>query len=197
MSSGWNHNSHYHDVLLRAVPRPCGRALDVGCGQGDFARRLAVVADRVDAIDRDAAMIAAVRQRCADLPNVHVVQADFLRWGDAGAYDYVSMIATLHHMPMREALTHAADLLRPGGRLALLGLYRVASITDLASCAVAYPVSWFHRATRVTAGDAAPIQAPAMTFAEIRGEVATVLPDATSRLHLLWRYSLIWTKPAG
>jgi hypothetical protein len=37
---GWNHNSHYHDLLLAAVPPGCRRALDVGCGLGTFARKL-------------------------------------------------------------------------------------------------------------------------------------------------------------
>ena len=48
---GWNHNTHYHEQLLRAVPRPCRRALDIGCGVGQFARRLASVVEHVDAID--------------------------------------------------------------------------------------------------------------------------------------------------
>src|ERR1035438_1423379 len=34
----WNHNIHYHDVVLRSVPPRCRRALDVGCGQGLLAR---------------------------------------------------------------------------------------------------------------------------------------------------------------
>jgi 2-polyprenyl-3-methyl-5-hydroxy-6-metoxy-1,4-benzoquinol methylase len=37
----WNHNTHYHDIVLRNVPRGCGEALDVGCGDGLLARRLA------------------------------------------------------------------------------------------------------------------------------------------------------------
>ena len=41
MADGWNHNTHYHVRLLQAVPCPCGRALDVGCRLGGFARRLA------------------------------------------------------------------------------------------------------------------------------------------------------------
>jgi len=40
----WNHNVQYHDVILRAVPRQCRRALDVGCGQGLLAQHLSAVA---------------------------------------------------------------------------------------------------------------------------------------------------------
>ncbi len=33
----WNHNVHYQPVILGAVPAGCGRALDVGCGDGLLA----------------------------------------------------------------------------------------------------------------------------------------------------------------
>jgi 2-polyprenyl-3-methyl-5-hydroxy-6-metoxy-1,4-benzoquinol methylase len=41
----WDHNSYYHERLLRALPARCGRVLDVGCGAGAFAARLAERAD--------------------------------------------------------------------------------------------------------------------------------------------------------
>ncbi len=37
----WNHNVHYQLVILRAVPAGCDRALEVGCGDGLLAGRLA------------------------------------------------------------------------------------------------------------------------------------------------------------
>jgi 2-polyprenyl-3-methyl-5-hydroxy-6-metoxy-1,4-benzoquinol methylase len=49
----WNHNSHYHDYLLRRIPTKIDRALDIGCGLGLFARKLAQRAEVVDAIDVD------------------------------------------------------------------------------------------------------------------------------------------------
>jgi 2-polyprenyl-3-methyl-5-hydroxy-6-metoxy-1,4-benzoquinol methylase len=55
---GWNHNSHYHDWLMRKLPRRFERGLDVGCGQGFFAARLAAVADRIDALVVDADVLA-------------------------------------------------------------------------------------------------------------------------------------------
>lgn len=36
----WNHNLHYHSVILNAVPDGTTRALDVGCGEGTLARQL-------------------------------------------------------------------------------------------------------------------------------------------------------------
>jgi 2-polyprenyl-3-methyl-5-hydroxy-6-metoxy-1,4-benzoquinol methylase len=53
----WNHNSHYHNYLLRQLPIEVEQILDVGCGQGLFASKVANRAKRVDAIDVDRATI--------------------------------------------------------------------------------------------------------------------------------------------
>lgn len=196
-ADGWNHNVHYHERLLRAVPRPCGRALDVGCGVGEFARRLACIADRVDAVDRESTVVARARELSSRFRNLRFVEADFLAWPADASYDFVAMIATLHHLPFAEGLTKAASLLRPGGALAVLGLDRARSFFDVgARSAIAYPVSrYYHRTRRVAPVDA-PMLDPAMTLDEIRRQAIALLPGATIRRHLLWRYSLLWVKPA-
>jgi cyclopropane fatty-acyl-phospholipid synthase-like methyltransferase len=62
----YNHNKHYTDLLLRQVPPGCQNALDVGCGDGSLARRLA---DRfgiaVTGIDRDQASTSGHKQPVA------------------------------------------------------------------------------------------------------------------------------------
>ena len=35
-----------------------------------------------------------------------------------------------------------------------------------------------------------------MTWAQVRETAARLLPGVRYRRHLLWRYSLVWTKPA-
>jgi SAM-dependent methyltransferase len=195
-AGGWNHNTHYHDLLLKAVPRPCPRALDVGCGLGEFARRLSSIADDVDAIDSEPAVLARARHFSTEIRSLHFTEADFLTWPDSESYDFVSMIAVLHHLPFAEALTKAATMLRPGGVLAVLGLTRPRTL--LHGCvrsAIAYPVSVYYRCTRRTATVGAPIREPSMTYDEIRKQAVELLPGAIVRRHLLWRYSLVWTKP--
>ncbi len=84
----WSHNSHYHAALLREVPPRCSRALDVGCGDGAFARKLASLADRVDAIDSDAAVIRRARDQAPAPANVSFILADFPAYPvEAEAYE--------------------------------------------------------------------------------------------------------------
>ena len=197
-ADGWNHNTHYHDTLLTAVPRPCRRALDVGCGLGGFARRLATVADQVDAIDIDAEVVARARGRSAGIPNVRWIVGDFTAWAPDAAYDFVSMVATLHHLPFAGTLRKVEGLLRPGGVLAVLGLDRASSwLAAGARSALAFPVSGYYRLTRRSSGVGAAIREPRKTLGEIAREAAQVLPGATIRRHLLWRHSLVWVKPAA
>ncbi|MGW6404449.1 class I SAM-dependent methyltransferase [Streptomyces sp. NPDC055134] len=55
----FDHNDHYHRLLLRQLPKEGReesrgegrRALDIGCGTGRFARRLAGRGYEVDALD--------------------------------------------------------------------------------------------------------------------------------------------------
>jgi ubiquinone/menaquinone biosynthesis C-methylase UbiE len=62
----WDHNAYYHRLLLAQLPQRCDRVLDVGCGAGSFATRLARRVEHVDAVDRSAAMIELARQRTPD-----------------------------------------------------------------------------------------------------------------------------------
>jgi SAM-dependent methyltransferase len=196
MEDGWNHNVHYHQPLLSAVPRPCSRALDVGCGLGSFARRLASIAEHVDAIDHEPTVIARARGLSEDVRNLRFIDADFMTWDAGNTYRFVSFVAALHHLHFVEALTRAAALLEPGGVLAVLGLDRAPSWLEAGvRSAIAYPVSRYYLLTRGVLRIGAPILDPSMTLDEIRRQVAVVLPDSIVRRHLLWRYSLIWTKP--
>lgn len=197
-TDGWNHNNHYHDLLLATVPPECRRALDVGCGLGTFARHLATRSSHVDALDEDAMVIQQARELSRGHDRIRFVHADFMTWTADEGYDFISMIAVLHHLPFGDALTKAATLLRPGGVLAVVGLHRARSFVHMgARSLVAYPVSAFYRVTRPTSRVGAPVRDPTLTLAEIRREAGTLLAGATIRRHLLWRYSLMWMKPGA
>jgi hypothetical protein len=119
-----------------------------------------------------------------------------MTWPADGPYDFVSLVASLHHLPFAAALTKSAQLLRPGGVLVVLGLDRAPSVFHAAARSlVAYPVSRYYRVRNGESPVSAPIQEPTMTLREIREQANAILNDAVVRRHLLWRYSIEWTKP--
>lgn len=202
----WDHNASYHRLLLRHVPPGTGRVLEVGCGTGALAARLATRADHVDALDRDPVMVAAARRVVP--AGVAVVQADVLEHPlEPGSYDAVVSLSALHHLPLRPALSRLAAALRPGGVLAAVALPRVdlprevpvelaASayhhVLGLGLTAVRHP--W--RAAPAHPDQAAmPMRDPELTTREVRQQAREVLPGVRVRRLLLWRYELVWRKP--
>jgi ubiquinone/menaquinone biosynthesis C-methylase UbiE len=195
----WNHNIHYQPVILRAVPPRCGPALDVGCGDGMLAFRLAEHCTEVTGIDRDARMIALARERAEAHPgSINFVAADFLADPlPEVSFDFVCANTSLHHMDFAAALTEMAGVLRPGGHLAVIGLAKNGSLTDLVAEAPAAPVNLVFRAVYHEGNSGAPIKDPDMTWSQVRATARTLLPGVRYRRHLLWRYSLLWRKPGG
>lgn len=194
----WNHNVHYQPVILDPVPPGCGAALEVGCGDGLFAHRLAERCGTVTAIDRDARMIALARSRtqAARPGRVRFVEADFLAYPVAEAsFDFACANTALHHMDFAAALTSMARALRPGGRLAVVGLAANGSVGDYLAGAPGVPVNLVYRAVYREGNSGAPIKDPEMTWAEVRARASSLLAGVRYRRHLLWRYSLLWRKP--
>jgi SAM-dependent methyltransferase len=213
----WNHNAHYHRMILAAVPPGCGRALDVGCGQGALTRRLRRVVPEVTGIDRDERSIEIARGH-AEAPGISYVLADFLTvpFGTgplrSGSVDLVTAVASVHHMDTEAALRRMAELLRPGGVLAVVGLARESSPAGLAMLVPAtighrvhlIASAWARRGQRAgqsgRRGRAQAYQSPivwppALTYWQTRRLAARVLPGARFRRRMYWRYSLVWTKP--
>jgi SAM-dependent methyltransferase len=185
----WNHNVQYHDIVLHAVPPQCGHALDVGCGQGELAQRLATVCGQVTAID------CAPFDGATAAPGVTFLAADFMRHPfPAASFDLIAAVAVLHHLPLRPALQRFAELLRPGGVLAVIGLYRLQTPVDIAIGCCALPISWAIRRCIGEAKVGAPIQDPKETLREIREAADDELPGAQFRRHFFFRYSLLWKK---
>ncbi|GAA1117248.1 SAM-dependent methyltransferase [Nocardiopsis composta] len=203
----WNHNAHYHDMLLRHVPPGAERALDVGCGDGRFARRLALRGLEVDAIDPDAGILDLARERTPGRLDVHYTAAPLAGIDlEPGAYDFISAIASLHHMPFPDALRRLDAALAPGGVLAVLGLYREDTATDRAAGLAALPAQWATaaglKAARLLTGVPDPAYLsdmrtadPEMTLHRIAAEAGRVLPGVRVRRHLYWRYSLVYVRP--
>ncbi|HWM38997.1 MAG TPA: class I SAM-dependent methyltransferase [Streptomyces sp.] len=198
----FDHNDHYHRLLLGHVPRGCRTALDVGCGTGRFARRLAESGTEVDAVDPSAEVIEAAlsasrterHEPC--FRHADVTQTELPR----DHYDFISCLASIHHMPFG-TLTALRDALAPGGTLVVLGCYRERSPLDFAWSLAAVPVNAVARVAvavreraRPGPGVRAPVKHPEMPLAQVRQEAAALLPGTVVRRLLFWRYLLVFRK---
>ncbi|HXW79459.1 MAG TPA: class I SAM-dependent methyltransferase [Acidimicrobiales bacterium] len=184
------------------VGRHGGSAIDLGCGTGDVAVRLAERYDHVTAVDLSQPMVDLARRKHAgskvrfergDLTSVH------------GQYDLVVSIMTLHHVPdLPAALGHISTLVAPGGMVVLVDAvgrtpsarwpYYVGAIKDLlrdlrrawATFRVSTDSRWIaHLRSDEFLGppEFVSIYEKALPGAEIR----PVLPDA---------YAAVWHRPS-
>lgn len=192
----WNHNLHYHDIVMGAIPPHCRRALDVGCGRGVLARKLAQECDEVIGIDLDTESLAFAKAAARSVRNIGFLQGDVLEETLAEeSFDFIAVVATLHHLPLRNALERFRRLLRGKGVLCVIGLYRSATPIDYAFGAVAWPISWAVRFFKGQADVGAPQRDPAETLRHIRATCSSFLPGGMFNRRLFFRYTFIWQKP--
>lgn len=204
-TDGATHNDHYHNFLLRQLPAHCDNSLDIGCGTGSFARRLAERSQHVLALDLSPEMIRLARERSANFSNIDFQLADVLNTPFAiESFDCIATIATLHHLPLAEMLVKMKAALKTGGRLLVLDLFEPEGATDAVLNLLALPVSVGLRL--IHHGRLLPQRAeraawnaheshdlyPKMT--EVQALCDRILPGAKIRKHLLWRYSIVWRK---
>jgi SAM-dependent methyltransferase len=205
----WSHNEHFHGWILRNLPARRQAAVDVGCGTGVLAGKLAPHFARVTGIDADEGMAAAAGARLAGDPRVSILRCRFGAFAAAagdGEADLITMVAVLHHLDLGDALARIPRLLAPGGRLLVVGLAKVDSLTDATvdlMSSAANPVMGLIKHPRPArpAGESAagepvmPVRDPSATVAEIAAAASPRLPGATIRRRLFFRYTLRWDKP--
>lgn len=182
-------------MILDAIPPGAQRALDVGCGEGILTRALRARVPDVTGIDVDAGSIDLARRQGPD--DVAYVVGDLLAHDlpDA-AYDVVACVTALHHMDAVVALRRMAALVRPGGVVAVVGVARHRLVLDLPWEALGFVLTRMIRLRRTEWATPAPkVWPPPLTFAQVRRVAAEALPGVRYRRHVLWRYSLVWTRP--
>jgi SAM-dependent methyltransferase len=162
-----------------------------------LARRLAQRVQRVAGIDRDAASIELARRLDQD-GKIDLICGDFLTYPFAPAsFGMITSVAVLHHMDARAALHRMSQLLVPGGTLAIVGLARSRLPADLPWDAAAVLANMGYRLTRTYWEQPSPtVWPPPCSYAEMRALARQALPGVRYRRRLLWRYSVIWVKPA-
>lgn len=202
---GWDHNTHFHDFLLRHVPPDCQDALEIGCGAGALSRRLATRSQRVLALDLSPQMIRLAVERSMKFSNIEYEVADVMtRKLTDGQFDCIATIATLHHLPTASMLAKMKRALKAGGVLLILDLFQSEGVTDAMMSALSMPLSVGLRVLR--RGRLRPPREVReawaehgrhdsyLTCAQVSQLCAEMLPGAKVRKHLLWRYSVVWKK---
>jgi 2-polyprenyl-3-methyl-5-hydroxy-6-metoxy-1,4-benzoquinol methylase len=193
----WNINIHYDALLDAKVPASVRRVLDVGCGDGFLAARLAERVPDVTAMDLDAPVLQRARARFAGAP-VRWVHDDIMaaELPNAG-FDAVVSNAALHHVDdTRAVLGRLAGLVTPGGTLAVVTFVRLSlrnslwHLTSGVACAVVNRIKgkWEHTA---------PIKwPPPDTLQQLRAHARAALPGADVRRLLYGRVLITWRAPA-
>ncbi len=200
----WSHNDAYAALVLhhaRRVRAAGGtEALDVGCGTGNLVRRLAGVFPEVTGIEPDVPTAALARRTTTDLTNVRILTQPFDEF-HGNRYDLITFVAVLHHLPLEATLEKARELLRPGGRLVVVGLSREApadlpwSIASVILNPIVGTVLHPRRSTETPTQMTAPVAMAAESFEEIALAAQRILPGARLRRGLFWRYTLSWHAP--
>ena len=197
----------YERWLLKRISPSPGTALEVGCGVGHLARRLGRLFGKVVAIDLSEGMIAEAKRRTPEQANIEYICAELFEWLAAcpERYECIVSVSTLHHVELARALQAMAAALKAGGRLLVLDLCARPGVRHAAENGAAWIVA---RVREVVAHRGiAPWKLRQaywrhgrkesyLTVSAVSRIVAEILPGAAVRSHLLWRYSIVWDKPA-
>jgi len=124
-----------YDALVALLPRGrrFRRSLDIGCGTGLLADRLAAHSDEVVGIDVSAVAIERAREWSASRPGLRFMQADLLALDPAHyhGFDLVVVADAIYYLPpdalddagLKSLVSRLARLLTPDGILLLANHY--------------------------------------------------------------------------
>jgi 2-polyprenyl-3-methyl-5-hydroxy-6-metoxy-1,4-benzoquinol methylase len=199
MGDYWNHNTAYHRWLMSIAAEHRGDVLDVGCGDGLLAQRLAPVSRSVTGIDSDPAALRRARARLTGDDRVAVHETTFDNY-DAGRarFDLITFVATIHHMDLEASLRKARELLRPSGEIAIVGLSANKTLRDWIWSGLCLPVVWIcSRLHHETRDIGVAVAHPREGLDEIRRVADEVIPGADVRRALYYRYLLRWRRTVG
>jgi len=96
--------------------RPGARVLELGCGTGEFTRRVAAARADLVAVDLSRELLVRAQARVPTGACFACSNAELLPFR-AATFDVVYGCSILHHLELEAALSEVRRVLRPGGRL--------------------------------------------------------------------------------
>ena len=138
-----------HGYMLRALAGklPKGRALELGCFEGEFTKRLAAIYADLTTVEGSSELIAKAKAACP--PHVDFVLSRFEDFEPEAKFDAVFLIHTLEHLDGPVALLRRiGGWLTPNGRLFL-----VVPNANAASRQIAVAMGLIAYPTAVTPGE--------------------------------------------
>ena len=195
----WNLNIHYHRVVLDAIPDGATAALDVGSGDGMLAFDLAAAGLDVVGIDPHIGSVERARADPACSARTTFLVGDvFTHPFEPGSFDLVAASAMLHHVDARAGLRRMAELVRPGGTVAIVGFANPCGPTDWAFIVAGFVLTRVRAALGHYWEHHAPIRwPPPLTMDEMRALAVSELPGASFRRAMAHRYTIVWSRPAS
>jgi len=136
----WDHNQQYSKLILKEIKPGIERALDIGCGTGEFTKKIAMMSKEVIGIDIADQMILEAKKRHQS-ENIRYILQDFDVMDEKEHFDCIVSIAAFHHLSLDTALPKIKRMLNPGGTLIVLDLYKRRGILDLFLDIIAVPLS--------------------------------------------------------
>lgn len=102
--------------VAKGAIAPGTRVLELGCGTGEFTRRVAPAGAEMVALDLSGDLLAKARAKVGARARFARGNAEALPFRD-GTFDVVYGCSILHHLDVEVALREARRVLRRGGRL--------------------------------------------------------------------------------
>lgn len=199
----WDHNQNYAKLLLREIGSG-GKSIDIGCGTGEFTKRLSQQVNEVIGIDISPVMIQEALKRNYG-ENILYKHMDFDDLEEVDKYDYIVSIATFHHLNLETALPKINRMLKPGGKLMVLDLYERRGFIDRTLDLIAVPMNFVVKKIKNGWSEVGSEESEAwnehshldqfMTYSELKGVYQKHLHQNIELKRLLfWRYVMIYTK---
>jgi SAM-dependent methyltransferase len=107
------------------------RVLEIGCGTGKLTVQMAELGCEIIAVELGPNLADVARKNFTSLPNVSVITASFEEWSPPPeSFDAVVSATAFHWLDPKIRVHKAADVLGPGGSLAIVLTHHVAREQD-------------------------------------------------------------------